>query len=145
MKDEIYFFTRPYYMLSNFAAFVVEWRGLPWPTSEHAYQAAKFDDANLREKIRLAHSPQEAYDIAHSNEKKVREVWNDEKVSIMEEIVRAKLMQHPLIQKKLLEMSNQPIVEDSPTDSFWGWGSNKNGKNHLGKIWMKLRKELQTE
>jgi domain of unknown function (DUF1768) len=35
------------------------------------------------------------------------------------------------------------IVEDSPKDDFWGWGSNRNGQNNLGKLWMKLREELK--
>ena len=34
------------------------------------------------------------------------------------------------------------IVEDSPKDNFWGWGKDRTGENHLGKLWMKLRDEL---
>lgn len=29
-----------------------------------------------------------------------------------------------------------------PFDSFWGIGSERNGKNMLGKIWMKIRNEI---
>ncbi len=36
-----------------------------------------------------------------------------------------------------------PIVEYSPVDAYWGWGPRKNGQNHLGKLWMKLRDELR--
>lgn len=25
----------------------------------------------------------------------------------------------------------------------WGWGFERNGENHLGKIWMKIRDELK--
>lgn len=28
------------------------------------------------------------------------------------------------------------LVEDSPRDSYWGIGANRNGKNMLGKILM---------
>lgn len=37
------------------------------------------------------------------------------------------------------------IVEDSPKDSFWGWGESRNGQNNLGKLWMKLREEIKAE
>lgn len=60
----------------------------------------------------------------------------------MEEILRAKLAQHPRIQEKLLETKNKQIIENSPYDDFWGIGPENNGQNHLGKVWMKLRDEL---
>ena len=63
----------------------------------------------------------------------------------MESIVRAKLKQNPYVKHKLLQTGTRKIVEDSPKDDFWGWGKNKDGKNHLGKIWMKLRAELVPE
>ena len=37
------------------------------------------------------------------------------------------------------------IVEDSPKDNYWGWGINRKGENHLGKIWMKLREEYKNK
>jgi ribA/ribD-fused uncharacterized protein len=68
--------------------------------------------------------------------------WQEKKVEVMEEIVRTKLSQHPYIQEKLKETGDREIVENSPSDSFWGWGEDQKGVNHLGKIWMKLRDEL---
>lgn len=62
----------------------------------------------------------------------------------MEEIVRAKLVQHPYIQQVLLNTGSKTIVEMNNTDAFWGWGDNHRGRNELGKIWMKLRSELQS-
>jgi predicted NAD-dependent protein-ADP-ribosyltransferase YbiA (DUF1768 family) len=47
------------------------------------------------------------------------------------------------VQKKILETGDRELVENSPRDSFWGWGLNKDGENHLGKIWIKLREELK--
>ena len=61
----------------------------------------------------------------------------------MEDILRAKLSQHAYVKKKLLETGNYMIVEDSPTDSYWGCGSDRKGQNHMGKLWMKLRDELR--
>ncbi len=43
-----------------------------------------------------------------------------------------------------METGDRELIESSPIDSFWGWGPNKDGQNHLGKIWMKLRDEWNT-
>ena len=59
----------------------------------------------------------------------------------MEDILRCKLKQNPYVLKKLLETKEYIIIEDSPKDDYWGWGINRDGKNNLGKIWMKLREE----
>jgi predicted NAD-dependent protein-ADP-ribosyltransferase YbiA (DUF1768 family) len=61
----------------------------------------------------------------------------------MEEIIRAKLSQHYYVQQQLLESGDSKIIEDSPKGSFWGWGPDRQGRNELGKIWMKLRNELR--
>lgn len=61
----------------------------------------------------------------------------------MESILCAKLKQNPYVYKKLLQTGKRQIVEDSPKDSFWGWGPDREGRNELGKFWMKLRAELQ--
>ena len=59
------------------------------------------------------------------------------------EIIRAKLSQHEKVRKTLLETGNKDIVENSPTDAFWGIGSDNKGENVLGKLWMRLREELK--
>lgn len=37
------------------------------------------------------------------------------------------------------------IIEASPRDAYWGWGSDKKGKNMLGIILMRLREKLKKE
>lgn len=61
----------------------------------------------------------------------------------MEELLMAKVEQNPYVKKKLLETKDYIIVEDSPKDNYWGWGENRNGENHLGKLWMKIRDNLK--
>lgn len=141
--DKILFYEGQWYIFSNFSSFMVRWRDVDWQTSEHAYQAAKFTDPAIIEEIRNARSAYDAMRIAHAHSDKERSDWNDNKVPVMEEIVRAKLEQHPYIQRKLLGTGDVEIVENSPVDSFWGRGADWQGENHLGKIWMKLRAELQ--
>jgi len=126
------------------AAFRVRWRGVDWMTSEHAYMAAKFDDLCITDAIRCARSGYEAKKLAQTHAEHIVADWGEKKLAIMEEIVHAKLSQHPYIQKKLLETGDREIIEDSPTDSFWGRGPDWKGENHLGKIWMKLREEMRS-
>lgn len=144
--EVIGFYEREYYCFSNFSSFTVEWRGEVWMTGEHAYQAAKFDhEPDIQQQIREASSAHDAKRIAGLNNHKVSAEFHEQKVELMEAIVRNKLYQHPYIQKKLRETGDQTIVEDSPKDAFWGWGPMRDGENELGKIWMRLRDELPSE
>lgn len=43
-----------------------------------------------------------------------------------------------------METGDRELIESSPIDSFWGWGPNKDGANHLGRVWMALRDEWRS-
>ena len=134
------------YFMSNFSAFEVNYDGQIWKTSEHAYQAAKFSkDSPVYKEILTATSAHNALKLAERNYEHNRPDWNEtEKIRVMTVIVRAKHDQHEYIQRKLLETGNAELIENSPTDSFWGRGPDWKGRNELGKIWMKLRQEMQS-
>jgi hypothetical protein len=142
--EVIGFYEREFYPLSNFSSFQVDWQGRRWPTSEHAYQAAHFLDTapDLVEEIFNARSAHKAFKIAKANADKVSDNWDEIKIELMEDICRHKLEQNEYVRLKLLQTLDLELVEDSPKDDFWGWGPNKDGRNELGKIWMKLRSEL---
>lgn len=144
-RDEIAgFFIDGWYVFDSYAPFQIEWNDKLWPTAEHAFQAAHFFETNpkLAELVRLAKSPREADDLANENSQFDDPKWREKRTAIMEEIVRAKYEQHVLIQETLKKSGNRLIIETNDNDAFWGWGPNKNGKNSLGKIWMKLRDEI---
>ncbi len=143
--EKILFYEGQWYFLSNFSSFMVRWRGVDWITSEHAYQAAKFDDPIIIEEIKNARSAYDAKVIARAYDHKKIPNWYEVRLGIMEEIVRVKLEQHSYIHRKLLETGDREIIEDSPTDSFWGRGPDWKGENHLGKIWLNLRNELKQQ
>lgn len=144
--NPIGFYPREFYILDNFASFAVNWKGRRWQTAEHAYQASHFFDTapELVEQIFNAMSAHDAQVIAKTNADKAPKNWEDLKTGIMEDICKQKLIQNPYVQKKLLQTGDLPIVEDSPKDAFWGRGPNKDGRNELGKIWMRLRDWLKT-
>ncbi len=138
----INFYTHPYYALDNFSAHAIEYEGKLYPTSEHAYQAAKISDESAREEIRSARSPLEAKHLANEVYRHFR-IHRDEaaKIALMEDILRAKFAQHAEVQDALKRSGTEKIVEDSPTDYFWGEGADGTGRDELGKLWIKIRSE----
>ena len=141
------FYEREFYVFSNFSSFQVAWRGITWATSEYAYQAARFMGANdeLVEQVRSARSAHDAFTIARANTERQLPDWDEIKVDTMLDICRHKLQQHEYVQRKLRQTGDMYLVEDSPTDGYWGWGKDHVGRNELGTIWMKLREELLSE
>jgi ribA/ribD-fused uncharacterized protein len=142
-EKPVLFYDREFYCLSNFSAFALEWKGFLYMTSEHAYHTEKFTDENIIKKIQESRSAYEAFNISREYEDKVILEWMNVRLSVMEKVIREKINQHEYVRTKLLETGDRVIIEDSPRDSFWGWGPNKDGENQLGKIWMKLREELK--
>ena len=67
------------------------------------------------------------------------------RVDVMRDILRAKVDQHEYVRRKLLATGDRELIEDSWRDDFWGWGPNKDGENHLGKLWMEVRLEMLLE
>lgn len=66
-----------------------------------------------------------------------------DKDRLMEKIFRAKLDQHPDIKEILIESKDREMLKMYDTDYYWGTGADGTGKNKMGKLWMKLRDELQ--
>lgn len=139
----IHFYTPKFYALNNFSAHIIDFDGQLYPTSEHAYQAAKCTDPTGREAIRAARSPLQAKILANEIYVATKDPhWETKKVAVVEEILRAKLGQHLEVREALQESGQEEIVENSPTDYFWGEGADGSGLNTLGKLWMKLRNEM---
>lgn len=115
-----------------------------WDTCEHAYQAQKCVNPIEYEAI---HGAIKANDARLMGQKvQMREHWNDiHKDRVMEECVRAKFLQHKDLRDQLMATGEEELIEDSPYDWYWGCGADGTGKNMLGKVLMKIRKELQGE
>lgn len=145
MNEVIGFYPREFYCFDNFSSFKVKYDGYLYSSVEEAYQALGFKESapDIYQEIINCYSAHEAQKIAYANKDKRRKDWDEIKVVIMEELLRCKIEQNPYVKKKLLETKGYTIVEDSPKDSFWGWGEDRNGNNQLGKLWMKLRDEIK--
>jgi ribA/ribD-fused uncharacterized protein len=119
----------------------IELGNVEYPSSEHAYQAAKTKDKKMRKKIAQQPTAWQAKDLGQKIE--LREDWEERKVEIMYRILRAKFKQHKDLREKLLATGDAELIEGNTwNDTFWGVCQGK-GKNMLGKLLMLLRIELK--
>lgn len=144
----IYFYKvgEPYGCFSNFSPHWIDLRDQNWPTVEHYYQAQKFwgtEDANLIDVIRTSSTPEIAASIGRDRTHKVRLDWEEVKYPIMREAVLTKFLTHLDIQGILLSTGELMLVENSPTDYYWGCGLARTGQNQLGKILASVRQEIR--
>jgi len=125
--------------LSNFTSVEVLLDGVKYPSVEAAYQAAKTLDAHKRAPFKTA---------AAADAKKMgrrlplRPDWEQVKLGIMEGLLRQKFRQEPF-KTQLKATGTAELIEGN----YWGdtyWGTCQGvGENHLGKLLMKIRKELR--
>jgi GTP cyclohydrolase II len=134
---------------ANFSKHAIYLDGKIWATVEHFYQAQKFHATEFEEIIRQAETPTLAKQKAHEFLKiQPAENWIDRKEEIMYRGLEAKFSQHPDLMTLLISTKNKTLVERADLDSFWGDGIDGKGKNRLGFLLMRLRrqklKEIQT-
>jgi ribA/ribD-fused uncharacterized protein len=131
---------------SPFSAHAIEFRGKLYPTVEHAYHCLRFSDEGIAEEIRSARSPESAWELSQTHKPSRAVLSEEEKLHLMTVLDRAKLEQHPLVKEALRSSDGLLIVKriaiGPPGDGFWDIADGA-GRNEAGKIWMKLRDELQ--
>lgn len=134
-------FTGPYRFLSNFHSCVVHMDEIPYPSLEHAYQAAKTLDEDERNRVRK--SPDAGIAKRRGQKVTIREDWDKIKKRVMLKLVKDKFTRNESLGIKLLETGNALLVEDNTWgDTYWGKCDGK-GNNHLGKILMRARHQLR--
>lgn len=138
-------FQGPYRFLSNFWPAEIKLDGVTYPTVEHAYQAAKFYDKNIREIISSMASPGQAKRASRCWQREIRSDWDNVKLEVMEDLIRQKFTCHPELKNSLLLTGKRILQEGNKwKDTFWGVDiKTGEGFNHLGLILMKIREELR--
>jgi ribA/ribD-fused uncharacterized protein len=131
-----------YGYLSNFAAFPIFIEGKVWKTLEHYFQASKFHDWTIKEKIRLMDSPMLAASEGRNRDNIIRSDWEKVKNEIMYKGLLAKILQNHILKIELVKTGESIIVEHTINDNYWGDGGNGSGENMLGKLLMKTRHEI---
>jgi len=146
-----------YKYLDNQAEYPIQIEDKKYPSVEHYFQAMKaneFGDNEILEKIMKTPSGKAVKALGKKVKNFIKEQWDSKRIGIMTKGVRAKFVQHPELQKQLLETNNKIIGEADPRNTFWGIGtsistelskdpSKWKGQNQLGKILMTLRSEFK--
>lgn len=144
-KKTILFYghTNLYGEFSNFYPSPIILQEKTYPTVEHYFQSMKFMDEKYKEQIQQAKNPTLAKQLGQSRNIPLRADWEQIKDQIMYEGLMAKFTQLPHLKQKLLETGNYFLIENAPSDYYWGCGRNGKGKNKLGQLLMRVRKEIQ--
>lgn len=135
----------PYGELSNFYHSPLLGGGKLWPTVEHLYQAQKFTDATIREKIRCLPNPMAAAIEGRNKQNPLRADWERVKEHVMLSCLRLKFTQHHNLAKVLHDTGNRRLVELSYKDSYWGSRPDGSGQNRLGVLLMHIREETHQQ
>jgi len=144
MSEIKFYSTHGHYgCFSNFSKHPIKLKGHIWPTTEHYFQAQKFAGTKYESQIRQAKGPGQAAKQGRDKKKPLRRDWESVKEQVMYDAIKAKFTQHKDAQAILLSTGEDTIIEDSPIDYYWGCGAKGTGKNRLGILLMRLRKELR--
>lgn len=142
MSRKIITFSGRYEFLSNFYVAPFTENDITYPTVEHYYQAAKTCDPKEYVAIACAPSPAKAKKLG--KQCKMRENWEEIKMSVMEHALILKF-QNPNLQQELCATGDAILIEANVWhDNFWGVCTcakcqAKQGKNKLGFLLMKVR------
>jgi hypothetical protein len=126
--------------MSNFVECSVDFEGINFPSTEHAYVAAKTLDLELRKEISQVNTAGQVKRLGRALT--LRPDWEEIKIDLMHDLLMQKFAREPF--KSLLLSTKDSYLEET---NHWGdvvWGvSNGVGENNLGKLLMKIRKDLQ--
>jgi len=153
-----------HHFLSNMYKYKVSWRGREYPSSEAAFQTAKFTNAEDQSAVALAVDQYGKYS-GYASKNKAKELYNTyskapnpkpgeedlskrltpnwelKKFGVMKEILTIKF-QNKVLKEWLLGTGSAPLVETNTwDDNTWGV-SNTSGQNMLGRMLMQIRGEL---
>ena len=136
----------PYFDFSNFdRRHPINLDGKIWPSTEHYFQAKKFEGTEHEEAVRLTKTPAEAAEMGRRRDLPLRKDWEQVKDKVMYDACYAKFTQFVDIQALLLSTGDATLVEHTKNDSYWGDGGDGTGENMLGRILMEIRTVLQSK
>ena len=117
------------------------------------WKAMTFDDKETAKKIMALSNPRDQKALGRKVKNYNDNVWAKVRFAIVKRGLKEKFLQNPELKKYLLDRKDKIIVEASPYNRIWGIGygvtdpnilkeKDKWGENLLGKMLMKIAKEL---
>lgn len=133
--------------LSNFAPVTITYEGITYPSTENAYQAAKYKENETKQHI-ASLSASKAKTFSRKNIP--TDVWSDDRrLKVMEDLSRLKFSKQEFKQKLVATGDKEIVEENYWHDNFFGSCTcakcNNKGQNKLGKILMQLREEFKND
>ena len=133
-------FSGDYRFLSNFYPCEVEYDGDKFPSTEHAYQAAKTFRPHRGPVLTMTAGQAKRW----GRTVPMRPEWEVIKVDVMHKLLEQKFKMGTKLAQKLIDTGNETIIEGNTWgDVFWGQCPVGTGDNILGKLLMKIRLQLQ--
>lgn len=139
-------FDGKYAFLSNFYESPISDGEITYPTVEHYFQAMK--TSSMEEAVEIAAAPTPGRAKRLGRKCQLRPEWEEIKMTVMN-IALHKKFADPVLRAKLLATGDEYLEEGNYWhDNFWGVCycekcQDEIGHNNLGKLLMKLRKELK--
>ncbi|WP_079253838.1 NADAR domain-containing protein [Endozoicomonas arenosclerae] len=142
---------KPYFEFTNFyePPGGINIEGFNWPTTEHYFQAKKFNKSRWPQ-IQQLKTAGDVFRYIHPDPNDTQKTipldvghddWLQSRDSIMLHALREKARQDDFFRRRLLGTGNQPLYEDSNKDSYWGIA--RGGENRLGAMLMQVRDEIR--
>jgi ribA/ribD-fused uncharacterized protein len=145
--SQISSFTGEHQFLSNFYPTSVLYDGQTYPSSEHAYQAAKSLDPVMRNRIRQLRTPREAK--ALGKRIPLRPNWETLRIPTMRSILQNKFAPGSAVAQRLIDTAPNVLIEGNTWgDTYWGCVLSHGqwlGQNQLGLLLMEIRSQLTQE
>lgn len=142
MGDILTFTTPNTRWLSNMAPVPISFEGITYPSTENFYQAMKYSSHDVRLEISKM-TPYAAKKFSRANPM-TNGAFEANKLRVMTYAQRKKYAQEPF--QQMLLLTGDAHLEEG---NWWGdrfWGTDiktREGENHLGKIIMDVRKDIQ--
>ena len=137
-------FKGPYKEFSNFEPVVIYWKGIKFPSVEHAYVACKSSNPKFWEMISKIPANKAGKAKKEGRKVPLRPNWEDVRVYYMEQFLIQKF-KYDKFKNKLMSTGDETLVEGNHWhDNFWGDCScdkckDIEGQNMLGELLMSIR------
>lgn len=139
--NKIDHFDGEYRFLSNFWPCEIVYEGITYPSTEHYYVAMKTTDPELRKQASLVSTSGKVKKFGRMLV--LRPDWDDVKLQVMEYALRQKFSK-PELRAMLIATGDAELIEGNWwKDVYWGVCDGV-GQNHLGRLLMKIRKEINS-
>lgn len=139
-------FRGPYRFLSNDSWCTVTWKGVEYPSVTHAFQCAQTFDKAKQEEIKKTKRFTRVRRIGKTALQ--RPGWEKIQLAVLESLLRQKFAQ-PKFRQVLLSTKDYKLINgDHRGETYWGMIYHCHkwlGENHLGKLLMKIREDIQKE